>query len=116
MITPIRITTNNSLLGVGTGKDKGEEVFPTTSYTLRYFKLSPIDIVMLKEKQQKRLDTLPDYESVNNLREYQKEDVKYQSQVGHPTCGLVEQAHIEENEYERQEERQQTCVDRLLTE
>ena len=27
MITPIRITTNNSLLGVGTGKDKGEEVF-----------------------------------------------------------------------------------------
>ena len=77
MITPIRITTNNSLLGVGTGKDKGEEVFPTTSYTLRYFKLSPIDIVMLKEKQQKRLDTLPDYKSINNLREYQKEDVKF---------------------------------------
>lgn len=77
MVTPIRITTDNSLLGIGTGKDKGKEVFPTTSYTLRYFKLSPIDITMLKQQQQKVLNTLPDYESINNLREYQKEDVKF---------------------------------------
>ena len=54
MVTPIRITTNNSLLGVGTGKDKGEEVFPTTSYTLRYFKLSDDNLNKLKQQQQKR--------------------------------------------------------------
>ena len=47
---------------------------------------------------------------------HQEEYIGNQCDISHPTCCTVEQAHIEENEYERQEERQQTCVDRLLTE
>lgn len=76
-ITPIRILIKGTHFGLGTGKDQGCEVFPTTHNLIQHFKLNFSDINNLQNKQQKKLDTLPDYNSINNLREYQIEDVKF---------------------------------------
>ena len=74
-ITPIRIISN-SLQTFGTGKYKGEEVFPTTITLLNQIGIPKETLDKLIVAQQKRLDTLPDIDIINNLREYQKEDVK----------------------------------------
>ena len=76
-ITPIRILTKDTILGLGTGKDAGCEVYPTTPSILKHFKLQPFDIIDLEDKQKKTLNELPDYSSINNLRDYQKDDVKF---------------------------------------
>ena len=75
-ITPIRIISN-SLQTFGTGKYKGEEVFPTTITLLNQIGIPKETLDKLIVAQQKRLDTLPDIDIINNLREYQKEDVKF---------------------------------------
>ena len=74
-ITPTRTLIKGTQLGLGTGKDQGCEVFPTTNTLINLFNLSPIDKIILEDKQKKKLEELPDYESINNLREYQKDDV-----------------------------------------
>ena len=62
-------------IGAGTAKDQGCEVYPTTTTLLKKLKLEPTEELI--EKQQKKLDCLPDDRLLNNLREYQLEDVKF---------------------------------------
>ena len=76
-ITPIRVLVSNDSLGLGTGKDKGCEVFPTTKSLIDRFKLKLSDKVNLYTEQHKTLSKLPKYDSLNNLREYQIDDVKF---------------------------------------
>lgn len=76
-ISPIRITTKEQLLGAGTGKDKGLEVYPTTNILLNKLKTKPEEQSIIRNKQKQVLDKLKDYESFNKLREYQIEDVKF---------------------------------------
>ena len=78
-ITAIRTLSEQPLNECGTGKDKGLEVYPTTPTLINKFNLlsNKLDNLMLYNMQHKTLDTLPDYESINKLREYQKEDVKF---------------------------------------
>lgn len=76
-ITPIRTMIKGTQLGLGTGKDQGCEVFPTTNTLIKHFNMSAPDKFILLDKQKKRLNELPDYESINKLREYQIEDVKF---------------------------------------
>lgn len=75
-ITPIQIISNN-LQMFGTGKYKGDEVFPATTALLNQIGIPKETLDKLKAAQQKRLETLPDIDIINNLREYQKEDVKF---------------------------------------
>ena len=75
-ITPIQIISNN-LQMFGTGKYKGDEVFPATTVLLNQIGIPKETLDKLKAAQQKRLETLPDIDVINNLREYQKEDVKF---------------------------------------
>ena len=76
-ITPIRTMIKGTQLGLGTGKDQGYEVFPTTNTLIKHFNMSATDKTTLLDKQNKKLNELPDYESINKLREYQIEDVKF---------------------------------------
>ena len=76
-ITPIRVLYKGTLLGPGTGRDEGHEVYPTTDSLLKHFSLSNEDKLVIKTKQQKRMEDLPECESINNLREYQLEDIKF---------------------------------------
>lgn len=76
-ISPTRTLINGTLLGLGTGKDNGCEVFPTTPTLLKHFNLDDKSKKDLYDKQNKKLDSLPDIESFNNLREYQLEDIKF---------------------------------------
>ena len=76
-ITPIRTMIKGTQLGLGTGKDQGYEVFPTTNTLIKHFNMSATDRTTLLDKQNKKLNELPDYESINKLREYQIEDVKF---------------------------------------
>jgi SNF2 family DNA or RNA helicase len=76
-ITPIKTMIKGTQLGLGTGKDQGYEVFPTTNTLIKHFNIHPSNMVELETKQQKKLEELPDYESINKLREYQTEDVKF---------------------------------------
>lgn len=76
-ITPIRILEDSTRFGLGTGKDKGKEVYPTTKTLLTKLKLNPLQMGSILVLQDKTLDELPDYETINKLRSYQKEDVKF---------------------------------------
>lgn len=76
-ITPIRILSDKLLQEPGTGKYKGSEVYPTTQTLLNRLNINNIDKEILKDKQNKILETLPDYNSLNNLRSYQIDDVKF---------------------------------------
>lgn len=64
-------------LGYGTGKVGGKEVFPCSDTLLNRLKVNNKTKIEIETKQQKRLDTLPDIDTINNLREYQIEDVKF---------------------------------------
>ena len=76
-ISPIRILVDSTRLGLGTGKDEGCEVFPTTPTLLSHIKLVNTNKEELFAKQKKTLETLPDIETFKNLREYQLEDIKF---------------------------------------
>lgn len=74
-ITPISTSMKPSTsIGQGTGRLKGEEIFPTTPTFLKNFKLSNIDYLKIITIQNK---TLKDLQAIDNLREYQIEDVKF---------------------------------------
>lgn len=78
-VTPIKTIVDKKIWCEGTGKVGGCEIFPTTPTLIKNLniKLKPEDMFVLKETQQKRLNELPDYESIKKLREYQLEDVKF---------------------------------------
>lgn len=76
-ITPLRFLTNNPTLGLGTGKELKEEVFPVTNTLLTKLNATLEVKAGILLEQQKTLSSLPDYQSIRNLRPYQKEDVKF---------------------------------------
>lgn len=76
-ITPIRILNKGQSLGQGTGRDQGLEVYPTTDSLLTKLNVSPTERFIIKETQSKTLKELPPLESLNNLRSYQLDDVKF---------------------------------------
>ena len=75
-ITPTRVLVKGTSLGIGVGKDQGCEVFPTTEIILDRCNVSATTKLDLAKVHNKVID-LPDIDSINNLREYQKEDVKF---------------------------------------
>ena len=76
-VTTTRILDKKPIFGQGTGKHQGYEVYPTTPTLLKRIKMSAPEQMILVSNQHKTLDKLPDYKSINNLREYQIEDVKF---------------------------------------
>lgn len=75
-ITPIRVLIKGTGLGLGVGKDQGCEVFPTTDILLTRCGASDETKQAIKKVHKKTIE-LPDYDSINKLREYQQEDVKF---------------------------------------
>ena len=76
-ITPIKIYLDKVKFELGTGKSKGLEVYPCTISLLNRLNVEQNTINDLIPLQNKTLTDLPDIPSINNLREYQKEDVKF---------------------------------------
>ena len=76
-VTTTRILDKKPIFGQGTGKHQGCEVYPTTPTLLKRIKMLTPEQMILVSNQHKTLDKLPDYKSINNLREYQTEDVKF---------------------------------------
>ena len=76
-ITPIKIYLDKVKFELGTGKSKGLEVYPCTISLLNKLNVEQDTINNLIPLQNKTLTDLPDIPSINNLREYQKEDVKF---------------------------------------
>lgn len=72
-ITPIQIASPKPILESGTGKFKGDEIYPTTEILLKRIGMSNEIIKDIKNKQEKIIDIIDN----KNLREYQKEDVKF---------------------------------------
>lgn len=78
-ITITKVLSEHPLLELGTGKLKGYEVYPTTTTFLNKLNLIPNKETRtaLKKQQNKLLTKLPKYESINKLRAYQIDDVKF---------------------------------------
>lgn len=76
-VSPIKIESQPLRLGLGTGKVKGLEVYPTTKALLERMCIDKNTIEQITLKQTKRLKDLPPLASINKLRDYQKEDVKF---------------------------------------
>lgn len=83
-VTQLRIESPRILTGVGpgTGKYQGNEIYPTTKTLLTKLGLS----LTPTAAQDIILDKLPDEESFNNLREYQKEDVLFLAARKNAAC------------------------------
>ena len=83
-VTQLRIESPRILAGVGpgTGKYQGNEIYPTTKTSLTKLGLS----LTPTAAQDIILDKLPDEESFNNLREYQKEDVLFLAARKNAAC------------------------------
>ena len=78
-ITPIKLELDKPLYELGTGRYNKKEIYPMSMTLLKRMniKLSPASLMVLKTEQEKVLDKLPDYTSIKNLRDYQKEDVAF---------------------------------------
>lgn len=76
-LTALRYLTNNSTLGLGTGKDTKEEVFPVTDTLLKRLQVPEETRKAIQAEQHKTSNVLPKFESFDNLRPYQKEDVLF---------------------------------------
>ncbi len=76
-LTALRYLTNNPTLGLGTGKDTKEEVFPVTDTLLKRLQVPEETRKAIQAEQHKASTVLPKFESFDNLRPYQKEDVLF---------------------------------------
>ena len=76
-ISPIKIMNKGPLVGQGTGKVSGMEVYPCTNLLMDILRVPIDEHELILKEQQKTLAELPDYESIKKLREYQVEDVKF---------------------------------------
>lgn len=87
-LTTLRLTNPIPLRGIGpgTGKYNKEEIYPCTKTLLNKLGISGLDTQEIFKKQNKTLNTLPNYESINNLREYQIEDVKFLAARKNAAC------------------------------
>lgn len=76
-LSPTYIEAQPLKIGPGVGRHGGHEIYPTTEFLLTRLGASKDTIARCIRVQQKRLETLPNLGSINKLREYQKEDVKF---------------------------------------
>ena len=77
-ITQLRtILDKESIKEPGVSVTDKQETYPTTPTLLKKLKVDPAYIFAVSKQQHKVLDTLPEFESLKNLRDYQLEDVKF---------------------------------------
>lgn len=84
-ITSIRIIGQQYGWPLGTGKDK-YEIYPCTKTLLDKLRIPQADQLRLFKSQRKRLDTLNTFESFNQLRDYQLEDIKFLAARDNMAC------------------------------
>ena len=76
-ITTTRIIAGMKELGQGTGRVGGKEIFPTTITLLSKLGVDAAECFKVRNMQRKQLTALPEYECINKLRQYQREDVMF---------------------------------------
>lgn len=76
-VTPLYLSSKMLRLGPGTGKVHGLEIYPTTETLLNKLFVDKKTIEIVKKKQQKTLDNYMHCTSLDNLRAYQLDDVKF---------------------------------------